>query len=142
MKINTTTLQSLDPSKSYYLSDKGSDRALFRLPEKTLAPGEIAVVYCTGDDTLSGDFLAPFGLSAERDQLYLSRADGTLCDYTTLFGIPVRGSYGRMDGENGFFYFASPTPGRDNASGARIQMEYFDTLGNPCLSTWQCARWE
>ena len=45
----------------YYLSDKGGDRAIYQLPERTLAPGEIAVIYCTGDETLSGGNLAPFG---------------------------------------------------------------------------------
>ena len=106
--------------QDYYLSDKGGDRALFRLPERSLAPGEIAVVYCTGDETRSGDFLAPFGLSAERDQLFLSRADGTLMDYVSLHDIPYRGSVGRMDGADGFFYFARSTPAESNVGGCRL----------------------
>ena len=112
----------------YFLSDSGSDRAKFRLPNATLAPGETAVVYCCGNEA-AGDWDAPFSLSAERDQLYLSRADGTLCDYTTLFGIPVRGSYGRMDGENGFFLFETPTPGAANEGGVRRRAETPVLLG-------------
>ena len=37
-----------------------------------------------------------------------SRADGTLADYASLRDIPYGGSYGRMAGENGWFYFAAP----------------------------------
>ena len=114
---------------NYYLSDKGGDRARFRLPERTLAPGEIAVIYCTGDETLGGGNLAPFGLSADRDELYLSRADGTLADYLSLHDIPYHGSVGRMDGQNGFFYFAASTPSYQNAGGCRLQAEKPVLLG-------------
>lgn len=103
----------------YYLSDKGGDRAVYRLPERSLEPGEIAVIYCTGDEENSGGNRAPFGLDAERDQLYLSRSDGTLVDYVSLHDIPYHGSLGRMDGEKGFFFFASPTAGYTNAGGCR-----------------------
>ncbi len=113
----------------YYLSDKGSDRARFRLPERSLAPGEIAVVYCTGDETQNGGFFAPFGLSAERDQLYLSRADGTLADYVSLHDIPYQGSYGRMDGADGFFLFSRPTPGESNYGGCRLTADKPMLLG-------------
>lgn len=113
----------------YYLSDSGSNRAKYRLPESTLEPGETAIVYCTGDEAKSGGFRAPFGLSAEQDQLYLSRADGTLMDYTVLHDIPYRGSYGRMDGEKGFFYFANPTPGETNWGGVRSISEKPRVLG-------------
>lgn len=112
----------------YYLSDSGSDRAKYRLPNATLAPGDTALIYCSGGKA-TGDWDAPFALSAERDQLYLSRADGTLCDYTTLFGIPIGGSYGRMDAENGFFLFESPTPGAENAAGVRRRAETPVLLG-------------
>ncbi len=115
--------------QDYYLSDKGSERALYRLPERSLGPGELALVYCTGDESLSGDFLAPFGLSAERDQLYLSRADGQLIDYVSLCGIPYGGSFGRVNNENGFFYFDAPSPGAQNAGGCRLIAEKPVLLG-------------
>ena len=113
----------------YYLSDKGGDRAIFRLPERSLDPGEIAVIYCTGDEERSGGNRAPFALSADRDQLYLSRSDGTLADYVSLHDIPYHGSIGRMDGENGYFYFASATAGYANAGGCRLIAEKPVLLG-------------
>ncbi len=102
----------------YYLSDSGKDRAVYQLPEQTLAPGATFIVYCTGSADASGN-CAPFALSAQSDKLLLSYKDGSLCDYTLLRGIKYGGSYGRMPGENGYFFFASPTPGEDNSGGAR-----------------------
>ena len=102
----------------YYLSDSGKDRALYQLPEQTLAPGATYIVYCTGSDDTSGSG-APFALNAQSDKLLLSRKDGSLCDYTLLRGIKYGGSYGRMPGENGYFFFDTPTPGEDNSGGAR-----------------------
>lgn len=101
----------------YALSDKGSDRLLYPLPAGELQPGESRVVYCDKDRT--GEHMAPFGLSSSGETLYLSRADGTLCDYVSLRGIPLGCSMGRERGRGGFFYFAEPTPGSANAEGAR-----------------------
>ncbi len=113
----------------YYLSDSGSDRKRFALPSRTLQPGELLVIYCTGDETVTGERFASFGLSALNDQLYLSAADGTLCDYACVRGVPYHGSFGRLDGQNGFFYFASPTPGENNAGGARTVAARPELLG-------------
>lgn len=115
VELKNVSAQELRLS-DYYLSDDGKDRAMYLLPDETLAPGETYLVYCTGD--ASGSY-APFALNAQSDSLYLSSADGSLCDYTLLRGIKYGGSYGRMPGENGFFYFTSATPGADNADGAR-----------------------
>ena len=104
----------------YYLSDKGSDRAMYRLPERTLEPGGIFVVYCTGSGEVSLNGAgAPFGLSADTEQLFLSYADGTLVDYACLHDIPYHGSMGRLDGQNGYFLFDTPTPAENNANGCR-----------------------
>ena len=115
VELKNVSAQELRLS-DYYLSDDGKERAMYLLPDETLTPGETYLVYCTGD--ASGSY-APFALNAQSDSLYLSSADGSLCDYTLLRGIKYGGSYGRMPGENGFFYFASATPGADNADGAR-----------------------
>lgn len=112
----------------FYLSDSGSERALYQFPAYTLAPGETYVVQC--DDEIYNDgSLAPFGLSAEDDQLFLSYNDGSLIDYAHLHDIPMGCSYGRMDGDNGFFLFTSPSPGGDNYGGARLMAEKPVALG-------------
>ena len=118
VEIKNVSDEAVDAS-GYYLSDSGKDRAAFRLPARTLQPGEILLVYCTGDESVTGAQFAPFALSALSDQLFLSAADGTLCDYACLRGVPYGGSVGRLDGQDGFFYFESPTPGETNRGGAR-----------------------
>ena len=113
----------------YFLSDKGSERAMFQLPERSLGPGESVSVFCTGDENASGAYLAPFGLSAERDQLYLSRADGVLMDYVSLHDIPYHASFGRMTGQNGFFYFGTPKAAWAESAGCRSIAEAPSLLG-------------
>ncbi|MCR5664731.1 MAG: CotH kinase family protein [Oscillospiraceae bacterium] len=113
----------------YYLSDKGSERANFHLPSRTMKPGDIVVIYCVDDGSVSGDYCAPFALNAANDQLFLSRSDGALMDYAHLHDIPYHGSYGRMDGNNGFFYFSRPTPTESNYNGARTIAEKPTLLG-------------
>ena len=94
----------------YCLSDKEKDRLRYTLPDLELEPGECWVAYLK---------YADFSLNAGRDQLYLSRSDGTLLDYVSLHDLPLNGSLGRMEGEGGFWYFAEPSPGEDNAEGSR-----------------------
>ena len=96
------------------LADSVSERGRFPLPERTLAPGEIITLYCGGADDALG-----FALSGKRDELYLWRPDGSLCDYVSLHDIPLGASMGRMDGAGGFFYFAAPSPGEENSGGLR-----------------------
>ena len=105
----------------YYLSDKSKDRLLYRLPAGELAPGESYVVLCSGDDA-EGEF-APFGLSSDKENLYLSRADGSLCDYLCLRDIPMGCSLGRMRGQGGAFYFEVPSPSIENSDGVRFAGE-------------------
>ncbi len=113
----------------YFLSDKGSERTMFRLPDRTLGPGECLTVYCTGSKDASGATLAPFGLSAESDHIYLSRADGALMDYAALHDIPYHGSFGRMNGQNGFFYFSTPKAAWADSVGCRTIAETPKLLG-------------
>ena len=102
--------------KDYFLSDDHKDMHRLRLPEMLLEPGESVVVVCEEEgsgNVIDGVIYAPFSLSAEGDRLYLC-SESALIDYMYLPAVPLDKSYGRRDGENGFFYFDSPSPGRDN----------------------------
>lgn len=106
---------------NYYLSDDADQRLLFRLPAATLQPGELFLLRCDKDGASTGS--APlcdaFSLDSSCEQLYLSFVDGTLVDYASLRGIPYKGSYGRMSGSEGWFYFEKPSPGTENDDGCR-----------------------
>ena len=103
------------------LTDDLEEYAEHPLPDVSLAPGETVVVFCSGDESLTGygDWHMGFALNAREDRLFLTDGEGRLLDYVLLRGIPRRGSVGRMAGEDGWFFFASPTPGEPNSDGLR-----------------------
>lgn len=105
----------------YRLSDDDDALDKCTFPAMTLAPGERVVVICSSDafDADAGFLRAEFDLKADGERLYLSTADGKVCDCVYLHGIPAGGSMGRMTGENGWFYFASHQPLAAKANGAR-----------------------
>lgn len=104
----------------FYLSDSDDDYLLWQLPERELAPGAVFLVICDSNGAQRGDRYpcAPFSLDSTAEQLFLSDSSH-VADSAYLRDIPCECSYGRMDGENGFFYFASPTPGYNNGAGSR-----------------------
>ena len=120
VEIKNVSDQAIELS-DYCLSDDADDYGLWHFPSKQLMPGALYLVRC---DDLSaqiyqGDPCTGFSLDAGAEQLYLSKTDGTLADWAPLRGIPYGGSMGRMDGENGWFYFAATTPAAENKDGCR-----------------------
>ncbi|MBO5555826.1 MAG: CotH kinase family protein [Oscillospiraceae bacterium] len=90
----------------YYLSDKNSRRQMLRLPEESLEPG--------------GFYLCEeLALSVKGDRVWLSDADGIVLDYARVEEVPVGGSYGRIIGESGWFFFTAPSLGAENTGGYR-----------------------
>lgn len=103
----------------YYISDDREDYLKYRLPEVELGPGEFILLYCTSEALPEGYYATGFELNSENEQLYLATAEGELLDSVSLKDIPYLGSFGRMAGENGWFYFSSPSPGSENSGGQR-----------------------
>ena len=104
----------------YYLTDDSDEPFAFQLPEKTLNAGETFVVHC-GESALATAYVhAPFKLDSKGDCVFIYRADGSLCDYISLYGVPLNHSKGRLSGQSGFFLFAKRTPAAANGYGARM----------------------
>ena len=105
----------------YCLSDKYWDLQYWQLPDQTLKPGGVTLFVCAEPDAgLYGTTpCTGFSLDAGHEQLYLTDRAGTLLDRVNLRDIPFGATYGRLDGEAGFFYFAEPSPGRENGAGKR-----------------------
>lgn len=120
LEIKNVSAESIQLS-DYYLSDDEDYLKLWRFPEKTLPGGQSVIVLC--DDSQqppnSGYLKADFKLSAERERIYLSDSQGQLLDYVFLRDIPYDCSYGRTEGENGWFFFDRPSPGEPNKPGYR-----------------------
>ena len=110
----------------YSLSDDPSDLDKFPLPDTTLEAGESILIICSGNTELTSRkyIHAPFTLSREESWVYLSLLSERGCrDYIRIFDVPYQHSVGRVDGENGTYYFERPTPGADNGSGVAFISE-------------------
>lgn len=94
----------------WYLSDDDDSLLKAALPEATLSPGALAVIRC---DQIG------LSLNAENEEIFLSNRDSGLCDWLPLRDIPYGGSFGRMPGQPGAFFFASASPDAENTGGYR-----------------------
>lgn len=108
VELKNTSDTAVDLS-GYYLTDNLKKPEKYQYLSGSLAPGQLLVVPCEN-----------YSLSASGDTLYLCRGDGTLCDWTALRSIPLNGSYGRLSGETGYFFFEASTRGAENAQGWRM----------------------
>lgn len=104
----------------WYLSDDQTFPRKYAL-SGSMAPGELLTVLCDKNaDRYQGDMpIAPFSLNSENEQLFLSDPSGKIADAVSLRLIPRNRTYGRVEGQNGFFYLADPTPGKPNSEGVR-----------------------
>ena len=104
----------------YGLTDNTGNPGKFRLPDKTLAPGEYYTVLASGlanDQTIKKNYVhTTFKLSAGGEVLALFNAEGILQDKLTIDALPRGLSVGRMAQQDGIFYFTQPTPGTANAN--------------------------
>lgn len=108
--ISSASVQLSD----YFLSDDRDEPYLLRLPNEELYPGGVKAIMLGGRS---------FSLDSESASLYLTHKDGETVDAMPLLYIPANYSFGRMEGENGFFYFNKPTPGYNNTQGYRYISE-------------------
>ena len=90
----------------YYLTDNSKERLKLQLPDEELEPGALFVS-------------RGLSLSVRGDELWLCDGEGRVLDYVRARGLPAGGSCGRLPGESGWFYFASPSLGEENAGGFR-----------------------
>ena len=106
--------------KNWTVSDDSDNYRMVQLPNTVLNPGELAVFSC--DDY-------GLALNSKHEELFLTDSEGKLADWMPLMSIPNGGSFGRMDGKNGTFYFAKATPEEENAYGKRRVSEAPVLLG-------------
>ena len=94
----------------WYLSDDAANYRKASLPYVTLAPGALTVV--------RGDQLG-LSLDSDNESLFLWEDGSGLRDWMSLRDIPYGGSYGRMSGRNGTYFFAKASPDAENQDGRR-----------------------
>ncbi len=102
------------------LSDNANRPRKWTFPNGTRVPanGGLVVSLISVDDTSAkpvGNLVAPFALDVDGDEtLVLADAQGNILDQMLLTSQRRNFSYGRAQGETGYVYFASPTPGAQN----------------------------
>ena len=104
----------------YYFTDKLT-KMKYRLPDVNLKSGGLFTLICSSKEINGngGYYHANFSLSSSGENIYILDSNGLLLDAAHLENIPYGSSYGRMETQNGFYYFTKPTPGKDNVSGIK-----------------------
>ena len=117
VELKNVSDQTIDLS-DYSLSDGST---VFSLAgATTLGAGKTLLVYCDKDEA-ERCLNTRFSFSPNSDRLYLLHEEN-IADYVYLHDIPVNGSCGRLNAEDGFFYFIEPTPDQNNHSTAYRQV--------------------
>ena len=119
VELKNISEEPVDLSR-YSLSNDPGDLDKFPLPDISLQPGKTLVIMCSGNPDLTSKKYthANFTLSREESWVYLSLLEEDGCrDYIRIYDVPYQHSVGRVDGENGTYYFTKPTPGAANGSG-------------------------
>ena len=120
VELKNNSKDTIDLS-DYCLSKDDKDLSAYALPDIELQSGEFIVLMCSGDASLSNDTYYHLGFKlSDLSSLYLSK-NGNVIDCVFIPELPYDYSYGR-GADDGFFYYAGPTPFAENGSGVRTQM--------------------
>lgn len=118
---------------NYKLSDSKKAESFKQLPNRNLASGEYAVIYCGDDDYVddsSGDIYVSFGLNRYGETVYLLDKNNVVVDALKYGRIQNGYSSGKLISGNGdVVYFSSLTPGTQNP-----EQELKSSLPNPEFS--------
>lgn len=104
--------------KGYRLSKKlGKNEEYMDLPSRILKPGEIVTVQLSGTPDKATAMHAPFKIG-KSETIILSK-DKKFIDGVCAKPTPIGSSIGRKNGEKGFFFYSTPTKGKENGEEAR-----------------------
>ncbi|MEA4869650.1 MAG: lamin tail domain-containing protein [Christensenella sp.] len=115
----------------YFLSDEAANLYKWAFPDITLQPGECKIVFLSGKNRADGELHANFSLSDEENDVFFTCLNGMRTESLSLAGIDRDNISVGLDDEQNIRYFASPTPGSDNAHGFETaeQIGCFDNTG-------------
>ena len=115
----------------YFLSDDGDDLYKWALPDVTLQPGECKVVFLSGKNRTDGELHANFRLADDENDILFTCLNGMRTESLSLAGVVKENVSVGLDDHFNIRYFASPTPGGENAHGFETadQIGCFDNTG-------------
>ncbi|HNW86551.1 MAG TPA: lamin tail domain-containing protein [Candidatus Limiplasma sp.] len=132
VELHNTTNQSISLT-GYSLSDKENKPLKWRFPDSaTIGPNGYYLVYCSGKDKLQSNGVphTNFSISAERETIVLSDANGHLVDRVSIENVPVDYSVGR-DKNNEWQFYAQATPGSANDADGQSKTDELIRAFNP-----------
>lgn len=132
VEIRNNTDQPISLS-GYYLSDKENKPLKWRFPETATIPAHgYYLVYCNGKDNLQQNGVphTNFSISAERETLVLSDANGRLVDRVSIENVPEDYSVGRTESGE-WKQFDLATPAQDNDLNGQSRTDELIRAFNP-----------
>ncbi|MDR2519989.1 MAG: lamin tail domain-containing protein [Eubacteriaceae bacterium] len=114
IELKNISKNAVDLSNSY-LSDEANNPLKFAMPNVSVEPGAVLLIYCSGKFTQQyGELHAPFELDAVPQTLTLTK-DGAILSRLSVPKLDRNISYG-FDGINSYAYYLQVTPGAENSS--------------------------
>lgn len=129
LEIHNTSNHAVN-LKDYSLTDNTANPTKWRFPDKTVEAGAYLTVFASGVNVTdpSQPLHTNFKLNSTSEDVALFDKDAKLLDRVPVENLRANMSVGRKDGDTGFFYFTTATPGSANSGGAR------ETLPMPVAS--------
>ena len=115
----------------YFLSDEAANLYKWAFPDVTLQPGECKIIFLSGKNRTDGELHANFGLTDDENDVFFTCLNGMRTESISLMGVDRDNISVGLDNEQNIRYFASPTPGSENAHGFETaeQIGCFDNTG-------------
>jgi hypothetical protein len=93
----------------YYLSDNDNDVTKWQFPEGTTIEGNGYLIIWADNDTLQTGLHACYKLSADGEEVVLSKPNKTVIDEVEFGGVTTEVSYSRIPNGTGSFSWQTPT---------------------------------
>ena len=115
----------------YFLSDDATNLYKWAFPDVQLQPGECKIVFLSGKNRIDTELHANFGLADDENDVFLTCLNGMRTESISLLGVDRDNISVGLDDQQNIRYYASPTPGSENAHGFETaeQIGCFDNTG-------------
>ena len=99
----------------WYLSDEPDDPLKWKMPDVSVEPGDLLLIYLSGESGFGDELHANFKLSSAGETLVLSDKFGKTADKMKVPEMPENVSLGLEPNGRKTVFFAEPTPDAENS---------------------------
>ena len=127
----------------FYLSEDEEKPLKYRLPSVYLEPGEVLVVFLTGNATSNEEkkeYHSNFSIAADEKTIGLYHISGNKADSVEIpSNLRKNNSYGRSITTDKWVYFAKPTPGKANTTEEFSSLSVKESLASSSLKITEAS---